>query len=196
MADIVGRGDYSVSLKKAFDLRARSSYNLAGEIVPVAAIADLEGPPYHSKLGFSHWEAVAAGGAGTTAWMVLTVKAGLSDIGVLRYVSGGAASAGSFFITALVLADLPALGANLTLEDWDLRTLTVDTYNVARVDLKTGTPVASAIPRKLGLVTWPAGGQTTLEGPWVFDKDHWIAIVATATNAAIQCTLYGDVYPK
>ena len=86
MADIVGRGDFSLSLKKAFDLRARSSYNLAGEIVPVAMVADLEGPPYHSKRGFAHFEQVNAGGAGTFAWIVLTIAAGLDDIGVLRFI--------------------------------------------------------------------------------------------------------------
>ena len=164
--------------------------------MPVAMVADLEGPPYHSKRGFAHFEQVNAGGAGTFAWIVLTVAAGLDDIGVLRFIEAGAGSASSFYVTPLVLPDLPALGANLTVEDWDVRTETTTTYNVSRVNVKTGTPAVGAISRRLGLVTWPASGMSRLTGPWVFDKDHWIALVATTANTSIQATLYGDVYPK
>ena len=197
MADVIGRGEYSKSLKNAFGLTGRTPFALASEIVPVASLGDLDGPPYHRKRGFAHGVSRAAV-VGQHSWCVIRMPAGTTDIGVMRRCGlcndSGVPPFG--WLTPLVAADLPA-GLTFTsiTEDWDVRGVNSSSYNVASPLVAVGTSASAAISRHLRRLLTPAYTFAWVEEPFVFTADHWLAMVTNAQNVHAEFNWYGDVYP-
>lgn len=186
----VGRSDWSEALQRAFDLRVRLPLSIAGDVLPIAIVADLLDGPHSPEVPWAYGATVAAG----AAFACIRVAPGDGIEGTARVVVDELLiqpQGNTDLVVSLADTDYALTGA-AGARAWSCNPGVQE--EGTPVEVRTGTEGAALAVAPVARVLGLSNEVYAFSGPWVLRPGF--ALYASPTTAAVdmRVTVRGRVF--
>jgi len=184
------------SLRALFGFRGATELEVLEQIMPTANLADLDGPPYHTKVGGTF---ALQSGPTIAQFPYVGIRNPLTNQrnhrAVVRRITAQTSATNTFIKvanSAALDAVLAAPALNAINGSWDSPEPDQGTIRQSLQSYQTTN--AAAFGQDGMIIISPAGIQLTQEGPWVLAPGNTLFLQGQTLNTAIIGSFYWDEY--